>query len=64
MIRAAAKNFENVVVVVDPSRYSQIIDEYKKNGNISKETRNKLVVEAFKQTSQYDNVIYTFLDNT
>jgi phosphoribosylaminoimidazolecarboxamide formyltransferase/IMP cyclohydrolase len=64
MIRAAAKNFENVVVVVDPSRYSQIIEDYKKNGDVSLKTRRALAVEAFKQTSQYDKIIYKFLENT
>ena len=64
MIRAAAKNFEHVVIVVDPSRYSQIIKEYKKNGAISKETRRALAVEAFKQSSQYDKIIYKFLERT
>lgn len=64
MIRAAAKNFEHVVVVVDPSRYNQIIEEYKKNGNVSMETRRVLAVEAFKQTSKYDKIIYKFLENT
>ena len=34
MIRAAAKNFQNVVVIVDPSRYSQIMGEYKNNGDV------------------------------
>ena len=64
MIRAAAKNFEHVVIVVDPSRYSQIIKEYKKNGAISKGTRRALAVEAFKQSSQYDKIIYKFLERT
>jgi phosphoribosylaminoimidazolecarboxamide formyltransferase/IMP cyclohydrolase len=64
MIRAAAKNFENVVVVVDPSRYNQVIEEYKKKSEISKETRRALAMEAFKQTSQYDKIIYKFLENT
>ena len=63
IIRAAAKNFENVVVVVDPSRYNQVIEEYKKNGNVSIETRRMLAVEAFKQTSNYDKIIYKFLEN-
>ena len=30
MIRAAAKNFENVVVIVAPKRYNQVLEEYKK----------------------------------
>jgi phosphoribosylaminoimidazolecarboxamide formyltransferase/IMP cyclohydrolase len=61
MIRAAAKNFENVVVVVNPSRYNQILSEYKKNGTVTAETRKALAVEAFKETAKYDSVIHRFL---
>ena len=62
MIRAAAKNFENVVVIVNPSRYSQVLREYKKNGDVSVETRKVLSVEAFKETARYDSTIYRFLE--
>lgn len=61
MIRAAAKNFENVIVIVHPHRYTQILSEYKKKGNLSYETRKTLAVEAFKETARYDTVIHTFL---
>jgi phosphoribosylaminoimidazolecarboxamide formyltransferase/IMP cyclohydrolase len=61
MIRAAAKNFENVVVIVNPSRYSQVLKEYKKNGDVSAETRKVLAIEAFKETARYDMAIYRFL---
>ena len=62
MIRAAAKNFENVVVVVNPRRYGQVLREYKKNGDVSEETRKVLAVEAFKETARYDDAIYRFLE--
>lgn len=62
MIRAAAKNFENVVIIVNPSRYKQILREYQKNGCISAETRRILAVEAFKETSRYEFAIYKFLE--
>jgi len=62
MIRAAAKNFENVVVIVNPRRYGQILSEYKKNGDVSVETRKVLAVEAFKETARYDSAIYRFLE--
>jgi len=62
MIRAAAKNFENVVVIVNPRRYGQILSEYKKNGDVSAETRKALAVEAFKETARYDSAIYRFLE--
>jgi phosphoribosylaminoimidazolecarboxamide formyltransferase/IMP cyclohydrolase len=62
MIRAAAKNFKNVVVVVNPSKYMQVLEEYKKNGDVSYETRKVLAVEAFKKISIYDSVIGEFLE--
>ncbi len=64
MIRAGAKNFENVVVITNPQRYNQILREYKKNGNVSVKTRKTLAVEAFKKTARYDLAIYRFLENT
>ena len=63
MIRAAAKNFENVIVIVDPRRYGQIMGEYKKNGDVSAKTRKVLAVEAFKETARYDMAIHRFLEN-
>jgi phosphoribosylaminoimidazolecarboxamide formyltransferase/IMP cyclohydrolase len=62
MIRAAAKNFENVVVVVNPDRYEQILSEIKKNGTVTAETRKALAVEAFKETAKYDSAIHRFLE--
>jgi phosphoribosylaminoimidazolecarboxamide formyltransferase/IMP cyclohydrolase len=62
MIRAAAKNFENVIVVVNPRRYGQILSEIKKNGEVNTETRKVLAVEAFKETARYDSAICRFLE--
>jgi len=62
MIRAAAKNFENVVVIVNPRRYGQVLREYKKNDDVNVETRKILAVEAFKETARYDDAIYRFLE--
>ena len=64
MIRAAAKNYQNVVIIVNPNRYVQVLDEFKKNGDVTAETRKLLALETFKKTSQYDLVIYQFLENT
>lgn len=61
MIRAAAKNFQNVVVVVNPKRYNQILNEYKQNGEVTLKTRKALATEAFKITAQYDKIIFRFL---
>lgn len=58
MIRAAAKNFENVTVVSDPKDYSKILKELKKYGEIKKETRRKLVLKVFELTTFYDETIF------
>jgi phosphoribosylaminoimidazolecarboxamide formyltransferase/IMP cyclohydrolase len=62
MIRAAAKNFESVVVVINPQRYNQILREIKKRGDVSPRTRRVLAVEAFKETARYENAIWKFLE--
>jgi len=62
MIRAAAKNFEGVVVIVNHERYEEVLEELKKKGDVSKETRSKLAIEAFKETAKYDWIIQKFLE--
>ncbi|HSB12547.1 MAG TPA: bifunctional phosphoribosylaminoimidazolecarboxamide formyltransferase/IMP cyclohydrolase [Blastocatellia bacterium] len=65
MIRSAAKNFEDVVVVVDPSDYSSIAGEMDANaGQISRETRLRLARRAFETTARYDAAISAFLEGS
>jgi len=64
MIRSAAKNFEDVAVVVDPSDYSAVADELDANGEISRATRFRLARRAFETTSSYDSAISDFLENS
>jgi len=61
LIRSAAKNYEYVTVVVNPSQYPIVIEELKTKGVISKETRYVLAQEAFRHTSEYDSNIHEFL---
>jgi phosphoribosylaminoimidazolecarboxamide formyltransferase / IMP cyclohydrolase len=62
MIRSAAKNFEDVVVVVDPADYAIIADEMDAaDGQVSRLTRLRLARQAFEMTSQYDAAIAEFL---
>jgi phosphoribosylaminoimidazolecarboxamide formyltransferase/IMP cyclohydrolase len=63
LIRAAAKNFENVVVVTNPNRYGQVLEELKKKGDVSIQTKFVLAKEAFKETARYDWIIYKVLEN-
>ena len=61
MVRAAAKNFHSVAVVVDPSDYGAIAGEVSGPGEVSLKTRRWLAVKAFAHTSAYDSAIAAFL---
>jgi phosphoribosylaminoimidazolecarboxamide formyltransferase/IMP cyclohydrolase len=54
MVRAAAKNHASVGVVVDPARYTEIVDEVRRGGGLSAETRRALAADAFAHTAAYD----------
>src|SRR5713101_9933983 len=58
MIRSAAKNFEDVTVLVEPGDYQAVLAELQKNqGAISRETRERLARKAFATTAAYDGAI-------
>lgn len=57
MIRAAAKNYQDVAVVVDPADYGDILDEMLAAGELSIETRWQLAQKAFSLTAAYDRAI-------
>lgn len=58
MLRASAKNFESVAVVVDPEDYDSIIEELTNSeGEISLATRKKLAAKVYRHTAQYDALI-------
>jgi phosphoribosylaminoimidazolecarboxamide formyltransferase / IMP cyclohydrolase len=62
MIRSAAKNFEDVTVVVDAADYPAVLDELRKNaGGVSHETRARLSRKAFATTAAYDSAISSTL---
>jgi phosphoribosylaminoimidazolecarboxamide formyltransferase/IMP cyclohydrolase len=61
MIRAAAKNFAYVAVVVNPDKYGEIADELAKKGEISREMRMELAREAYSHTAEYDACIAGYL---
>ena len=66
IIRAAAKNFKNVVVLSDPNQYVGFISSAKKNKNVfSLKQREKYAREAFALTANYESVISNwFLSRT
>ena len=63
MVRAAAKNYNDVTVITSSDQYSELINEIKKNrGSTSIEFREKMSLEAFSETSYYDAVISNYFN--
>ena len=62
LLRAAAKNYENVAVVSSVSQYNSVLKELKENDfEISVETREKLAQATFEHTALYDAAISEYL---
>jgi len=63
MVRAAAKNYNDVTVITSSTQYSELISEIKKNkGSTSIEFREKMSLEAFSETAYYDAVISNYFN--
>jgi phosphoribosylaminoimidazolecarboxamide formyltransferase/IMP cyclohydrolase len=60
LLRAAAKNWERVAVVCDPTQYAEVAREIQDDGGISPETRRRLAADAFARTAAYDSVIAAY----
>ena len=60
MIRAAAKNFPDVIVVVDPADYDLVLDQLRR-GEVGIELRRKLAQKAFQHVAYYDTAIAQYL---
>ncbi len=61
MVRAAAKNYEHVGVVVDPSEYPAVLVEVRELGSLTAATRLRLARDAFVHTAAYDQAIAAWL---
>ena len=57
LLRAAGKNFRDVLVVVDPADYPKVLEELRRPGGPSLEFRFSLMKKAFMHTGQYDGMI-------
>ena len=60
MVRSAAKNYENVLVIVNPERYHEVLEALRK-GEAGRELRMALAREAFAHTASYDAAITAYL---
>lgn len=61
MIRAAAKNYTDVAVIVDPDDYNKTLDELKEHDGLSLASRFKLALKCFQHTAHYDTAIASYL---
>ena len=60
MLRAAAKNHDSVVVVVDPADYATILEQLRRGG-VPAEERRRLAWKAFAHTATYDSAVSEWL---
>ena len=64
LIRAAAKNYNNVCVISNSNQYESLVNELEKHrGSSSLEFREKMAEEAFGETAYYDAVISNYFNN-
>lgn len=61
MLRAAAKNYQDVLVVVDPADYGMIIEKLSTQQSFSDEERLALAAKVFRHTGSYDALVGQYL---
>jgi phosphoribosylaminoimidazolecarboxamide formyltransferase / IMP cyclohydrolase len=61
MLRAAAKNYGGVAVVVDPQDYQPVLDEIRASGGVAANRRFELAKKVYAHTAQYDGAIANYL---
>ncbi|GEL78025.1 bifunctional phosphoribosylaminoimidazolecarboxamide formyltransferase/IMP cyclohydrolase [Tenuibacillus multivorans] len=61
MLRSAAKNHQDVTVVVDPADYERVVNSLKQDGEVPLELKQELAAKVFRHTAHYDALIAGFL---
>ena len=61
MLRSAAKNYQDVAVIVDPRDYDKVLTELKISGEVTLDTKFYLMQKVFMHTSSYDTMIADYL---
>lgn len=61
LLRAAAKNYQDVAVIVDPADYDSVLGELRETGAVGLDTKLKLAYKVFEHTSAYDALIAGYL---
>ena len=62
LIRAAAKNYKDVVIIPSQAQYSKLLDILNKEGVTTLEERRSLAAEAFNISSHYDTAIFNYFN--
>lgn len=60
MLRSAAKNYKDVIVLIDPKDYDKVLTEME-GGSVSVETRTYLMYKVYQHTAVYDSMIANYL---
>jgi len=63
LVRAAAKNYKDVIIVTNKNQFESVLKSIKEKGDLTIGEREKLALEAFSHTAQYDSIISTYLRN-
>ncbi|MBE6033472.1 MAG: bifunctional phosphoribosylaminoimidazolecarboxamide formyltransferase/IMP cyclohydrolase [Clostridiales bacterium] len=61
MLRSAAKNHRDVVVICDPADYGTVVEELREKNSVSQDTKYKLALKVFQHTAAYDATIADYL---
>lgn len=61
MLRSAAKNYQDVAVITDPTDYEKVLTELKENGQVSIDTKFYLMQKVFEHTANYDAMICKYI---
>jgi phosphoribosylaminoimidazolecarboxamide formyltransferase/IMP cyclohydrolase len=61
LIRAAAKNYTDVIVITSPKQYPEILNALQTEKGVSRKQREELAVQAYTHTAQYDTLIAQYL---
>ncbi len=63
MIRAAAKNHDDVVVLTSAGDYAAVLEEIDRNGGTTAATRRRLAADAFAHTARYDGAVAAYFSS-
>lgn len=61
MLRSAAKNYQDVAVIVDPEDYEKVLNELKEEKAVSLDTKFYLCSKVFAHTAHYDTLIASYM---